>query len=783
MKQFVYTVRYLLANKAGNLVKIVSLTLGLALGLVIFSQVAFERSYEKFYPDAERICRIRMEYLDLQQGKAGEKEGPQDSYADGYYIFHPAAQALVDNVPEVEAGTVVEMTGKSDLFRQDGARFPGNAILRTDSSFFKFFQIEVISGDPGRDMVQNTVYLSQGLARRVFGATDPVGQVLHNSNKEAYTVAGVYKDLPRNTHLEADAILPPSTGGKEWKGYQGYHGYVRLAQGADPEEVAGKFAMALDRSGVLKEIQDRSKTKVVFTLDPLIESHMAVPGVSSRNILLAVLGFCLLLAAVLNYVLVSVSSLSARSRTLAVHKCNGARSWDVFRMFMYETGILTVVSCLLAILLIAGGRQWIQTVTGQPLFALFSLGNLWVAAIVLLCVWLVAGVIPGIVFSSVGVMSAFRSNVSSGRMRWKTLLLFLQFTAATFLLAFLLIIIRQYDFMLTRDMGYRYENLVYIETAHMSRQQAATIKEELKKLPCVEGVSVIGLSTPLDSGLGWEFYDDSGENRVLWADIEYADEDYLDVMGIELLAGKNFEPGSPQNHLLLNESAVRKIGWTDNPVGKTLENYYVVDGVVKDFQIGTLHAGQGARPVVISSAFWSGVGYIMVELSQVNAAAIEQVREATNKVVPDKIFNIVSYKEELGSRYRQELLFRDSVGAVSLFTVFITLMGLIGYIGYEMHRRRKEIALRKINGATLKDVLSRVTMGIGFISFLGVLLGLCGTYYAAGVWLTRFEYRAPVSPWLFVACGLTVLAVIAATVVLKAWKSANENPVKAIKSE
>ena len=205
--------------------------------------------------------------------------------------------------------------------------------------------------------------------------------------------------------------------------------------------------------------------------------------------------------------------------------------------------------------------------------------------------------------------------------------------------------------------------------------------------------------------------------------------------------------------------------------------------MVKDFQIGTLHAGQGARPVVISSAFWSGVGYIMVELSQVNAAAIEQVREATNKVVPDKIFNIVSYKEELGSRYRQELLFRDSVGAVSLFTVFITLMGLIGYIGYEMHRRRKESALRKINGTTLKDVLSRVTMGIGFISFLGVLLGLCGAYYAAGVWLTRFEYRAPVSPWLFVACGLAVLAVIAATVVLKAWKSANENPVKAIKSE
>lgn len=783
MKQFVYTVRYLLANKAGNLVKIVSLTLGLALGLVIFSQVAFERSYERFYPDADRIYRMRMEYLDLQQSEAGKKEGPHDSYADGYYIFHPAAQALVDNVPEVEAGAAVEMTGKSDLFRQDGTRFPGNAILRTDSSFFRLFGIEVVSGNPGRDMVQNTIFLSQKLARRVFGEMDPVGQILHNGNKEIYTVAGVYKDLPRNTHLEVDAVMPPSSWGKEWKGYQGYYGYVRLVPGTDPEEISGKFGEALDRSGVLKEIQDRSKTKVVFTLEPLIRSHMAAPGVSSRNILLGVLGFCLLLASVLNYVLVSISSLSARSRTLAVHKCSGARSWDVFRMFMYETGVLTLISCLLAILLIVVGRQWIQSVTGQPLSALFSLENLWAAGLVLLCVWLIAGVIPGIVFSRVSVMSAFRNNTSSGRMRWKTLLLFLQFTAATFLLAFLLIIIRQYDFMLTRDMGYRYENLVYIEAAHMPRQQAGTIKEELKKLPCVEGVSVIGLSTPLDSGLGWEFYDDSGENRILWADIEYADEDYLNVMGIELLAGKNFEAGSPQNHLLLNESAVRKIGWTDNPVGKVLENYYVVDGVVKDFQIGTLHAGQGARPVVISSAFWSGVGYIMVELSQVNTANIEQVHKAANKVVPDKIFNIVPYKEELKSRYRQDLLFRDSVGAVSLFTVFITLMGLIGYAGYEMHRRRKEIALRKINGATLKDVLSLVTIDMGLISFLGILLGLCGAYYAAGVWLTRFEYKVSVSLWLFVACGLVVLAVIAATVILKAWNAANENPVKAIKSE
>ena len=783
MKQFFYTIRYLATNKASNLVKVVSLTLGLALGLVIFSQVAFERSYDKFFPDAQRIYRLRMEYLDLQQGKAGEKEGPQNAYEDGYYIFHPAAQALVDNVPEAQAGVAVETREKVDLFRQDEAPFPTTAVLRADSLFFGFFGIEIVSGDPGKDLVPNTIYLSQELARRIFGGTDPVGQILHDGNKETYTVAGVYKDLPRNTHLEFDAVMPPTPWGKEWKGYQGYNGYVRLAPGSDPEEVAEKFAMALDRLGVLKEIQDRSKTKVVFTLEPLTESHMAAPGVSSRNMLLGVLGFCLLLAAVLNYVLVSVSSLSARSRTLAVHKCNGARSWDVFRMFMYETGVLTVVSSLLAVLLIVACRGWIQTVTGQPLSALFSLGILWVAGLVLVCVWVIAGVIPGIVFSSVSVMAAFRSSVSAGRMRWKALLLFFQFTAATFLLAFLLIITRQYSFMLTRDMGYRYENLVYISAAHMPRQQAGTIKEELKKLPCVKGVSVVGLSTPLDSGLGWEFYDDLEENRVLWADIEYADEDYLDVMGIELVAGRNFEPGSPQNHLLLNESAVRKIGWTDNPVGKTLENYYVVDGVVKDFQIGTLHAGQGARPVVISSAFWSGVGYIMVELSQVDAATIEQVREAANRVVPDKVFNIVSYKEELRSRYRQDLLFRDSVGAVSVFTVFITTIGLIGYIGYEMYRRRKEIALRKINGATLKDILSMVIVNIGLISMLGVVLGLCGAYYAAGVWLTRFEYRVSASLWLFVSCGLVVLAVIAATVVLKAWRSAGENPVKAIKSE
>lgn len=783
MKQFIYTIRYLTTNKASNLVKVISLTLGLALGLVIFSQVAFERSYDKFFPDAQRMYRLRMEYQDLQQGKAGEKEGPQNSYSDGYYIFHPAARALVDNVPEAQAGVAVEAWEKADLFRQDGGRFPTTAVLCTDSSFFSFFRIEIVSGDPEGDMAQNSIFLSQELARRIFGDADPVGQILQNSNKDTYMVAGVYKDLPRNTHLKFDAVMPPSPRGKEWKGYQGYNGYVRLAPGADPEEVAEKFAMALDRLGVLKEIQDRSKTKVVFTLEPLTESHMAAPGVSSRNILLGVLGFCLLLAAVLNYVLVSVSSLSARSRTLAVHKCNGARSWDVFRMFMYETGVLTVVSSLLAVLLIVACRGWIQTVTGQPLSALFSLGNLWVAGLVLLCVWVIAGVIPGIVFSSVSVMAAFRSSVSAGRMRWKALLLFFQFMAATFLLVFLLIIIRQYNFMLNRDMGYRYENLVYISAIHMPRQQAETIKEELRKLPCVEGVSVVGLSTPLDSGLGWEFYDDAGENRLLWADIEYADEDYLDVMGIELVAGKNFEPGSPRNHLLLNESAVRKIGWTDNPIGKTLENYYVVDGVVKDFQIGTLHAGQGARPVVISSAFWSGVGYIMVELSQVDASTVDQVREAANKVVPDKVFNIVSYKEELRSRYRQELLFRDSVGAVSIFTVFITMIGLIGYIGYEMHRRRKEIALRKINGASLKDILAMVTVDMGLISILGVLLGLGGAYYAAGVWLTRFEYKVPTSLWLFMFSALTLWVIIAAVVVLKAWKAAGENPVKAIKSE
>lgn len=798
MKQFIYTLRYLGKTKATNIIKVLSLTLGLAMGLVIFAQIAFERSYDRFFKDADRLYRIKttMSYPIKQadNADAGTAEGEGSTRSHTYYgVFYPTVQTMLDNIPEVEDGTTISYMTAEDgrtYYREDGLdEFPSNLVY-ADSSFFSTMGIEVLRGDPAKDFGEPTrVFISDDFARRFFGDRDPVGQPIYNNNKYGYIVVGVFKKLPNNSHLNFDVIMSRIAPTASWGGSQNYLGYVRLRPGADPETVENKFADFVARHEVFNELQEEGLT-FRYILEPIADGHIARNDVKDKNLLLSVVGLCLLLTSVMNYVLISVSSLSSRSRTLAVFKCNGARSSDIFRMFMQETAVLTVISAAAAALFIYVFRERLEVLIGQPVSVLFAWSNLWVAGIVLLVVWVIAGVIPGFVFSSVSVMSAFRSAGSVGKMRWKSVLLFAQLASATFILTFLAVIVRQYNYMSNKDLGYRYDNLVYVWTLYtnLSKEQYFTVREEVKKLPFVENVSLISLGMPLYNYFPSQRIVDENNEVILTSLMQQVDENYLDVFGLELIEGKNLEPGSPANEVLVTEEAVEQLGWVGSPIGRPLgKSPLTVRGVVKGFYTGTALNSTDKKPVIISHLPPGGdpysVAYIMMRFSEVTPQNIARMREAVGQVLPDKIVKIKTYREELLGNYREQLMTRDSIGLTAIFTTLITLMGLIGYVSYEMRRRRKEIALRKINGATVHEVLTMISLDMAPISLLSVAFGLAAAYYVSGFWLSGFVNKAPMGIGLFIVCGVFLLMVIAGVIVGKAWGAANENPVNALKTE
>lgn len=795
MKQFIYTLRYLAKAKGSNLIKVISLTLGLALGLVIFSQVAFERSYDSFYKDSDRLYRIKTKVVNHNEEAQDSEEGKSEPEAN-YGVFYPAAQAMKDNIPEVEdAAAISYLTGtdRRNYYREDGLEEFSSNLVYADSSFFNTLGIEILRGDPAKDFVEPLrVYISDEFAKQFFGGEDPIGKALYNNNKYGYIVAGIFKKLPHNSHLDFDVVMSralPAYAG--WARSMGFYGYIRLAPGADPGVVEGKFADYIRQSGVLKMVEDRG-FEFQYYLEPISEGHFAQQDVKDRNSLLTVIGFCLLLTSVLNYVLISVSSLSSRSRTLAVYKCNGAKPGDIFRMFMYETAVLTLVSTALAALLIFAFRGAVETLMGQPVSALFALSNLWMAGVLLLVVWVVAGVIPGWVFSRVSVMKAFRSSSSSGKMWWKSILLFLQLVAATFILTFLAIIVRQYNYMTTKDLGYKYDNLVYVWTlfTNLTMDQTNTVRDEVKKLPFVEDVSLINYGMPMYNYYGRSSIVNENREVILSPYIQRADENYLDVFGIKLLEGKGIEAGSPDNEVLLNQEAVRQLGWLDSPIGKPIgQTNLTVRGVVKDFHNGTALGDPTQAPVMIMTLAKPTeqtpfpIAFIMMRFTEVTPKNVAEMRAAVSRVVPDKIVKIKIYKEELLSNYHKELMFRDSIGITAIFTALITLIGLIGYISYEMRRRRKEIALRKVNGATVKEILIMILLNVSIVSVVGVGIGLAAAYKMGSGWLMDFPDKLPLTPWLFTGCALAIWVVIALVVVVQSWNAARENPVNSLKSE
>lgn len=799
MKQFIYTLRYLAKARGTNLIKVLSLTLGLALGLVIFSQVAFERSYDSFFKDSDRLYRVKTLFINHNQPEEDDASDDSGGKGDGavphYGVFYPTVQTMLDNFPEVEDGaTISYLTGtdRRNYYHEDGLEEFQSNLVYADSSFFRVMGLEVLRGDPAKDFVEPLkVFISDDFAKRFFGNQDPIGKALYNNNKYGYVVVGVFKKLPYNSHLDFDVIMSRATPTSSWGQGGGYWGYIRLKPGADPGAVQSKFADYIRQSGVLKAAEDRGY-EFKYTLEPIAEGHIGQEDVKDKTLLLSVVGLCLLLTSVLNYVLISVSTLSSRSRTLAVYKCNGAKPGDIFRMFMYETAVLTLVSTALAALLIFAFRGVVETLVGQPVSALFALSNLWMTGVVLLVVWIIAGVIPGWVFSRVSVMKAFRSTSSAGRMWWKSILLFLQLVAASFILTFLAVIIRQYSYMTTKDLGYKYENVVYIWTlfTNLNEQQTHTVRDEVKKLPFVENVSLVGPAMPLFNFYGKAWIPNENKETILTPYVERADENYLDVLGIKLEAGEDLAPDSPMEQVLINQEAVRQLGWLDNPIGQTLgQTPLTVRGVVKDFHIGSVLENPTPQPVMIMQLMKPTennpfvVAYIMMRFTEVTPKNIAQLQQAVARVLPDKIVKIKTYKEELFSQYQKELMTRDSIGVTAIFTALITLMGLIGYISYEMRRRRKEIALRKVNGATVKEILVLILLNISVVSVAGVVFGLAAAYYMGGKWLVNFPDKLPFSPWLFAGCALAIWIVIALVVVLQSWSAARENPVKSLKSE
>lgn len=573
-------------------------------------------------------------------------------------------------------------------------------------------------------------------------------------------VRGVYRDIPENTMFKADFVVSVHKeggykDGAGWGGNDIFYAVFRTGEASDIEVVNDNIQRMVEKYMPT----EHNGWKLELSVIPLATKHQTSSETTKRLVIYGFLGFSIFFVAIMNYMLIVIATLGRRAKSVGVHKCNGANNGNIFSMFMMETGIIVLVSILVCAFIIFNARDLIEDLLSVRLASLFTWGTLWVPLLVVVLLFLLAGVLPGRIFSHIPVTQVFR-RYTDGKKGWKRSLLFIQFTGVSFVLGLLLVTLMQYSHLMNRDMGINTAGLVEAES-WLDIEIVPHMRDEIRRQPMVESVATASHSV---LGQYWtKGLMGSDGKRIGVLNMNYVDFNYPDVVGITIIEGK---PMTHAKDLLVNEEIVRLKKWTDGAVGKPFDEIKegTIVGVFRDVRNQSFYQAQQPIVLIGGNAFNHTFN---VRLKEPYDENLKRLNEFMDKTFPQVALTFHTVDDMLSEIYKDVYRFRNSVLITSGFILLIVIMGLIGYVNDETQRRSKEIAIRKVNGAEASNILRLLVCDILYVSIPSILLGIVIAYFIGKAWLEQFAEQVDLNPLLFLATALIVAIIIVACVVLK----------------
>lgn len=788
MNYFNLAFRSLFKKGQNNIIKILSLGVGLAMGLVLISKVYFEFTFDDFYPDAGNVYQVQT------KGKvSGEDEPRMWTQVSG-----GIAPGLREEIPQIESATrYTHILSNSSILTQDKLRFSFNTAILGDSCLFDVLPRPIIAGNAKETLsIPMYVLLARSVAEKIGNPKDIIGKSIYFDTYQdlELIIGGVFEDIPDNSHAHYDIVVSmPSIGKLTWDGsmnFMGndrYLGYVKFFSGTDPESLTDGVRKMQEKHQDLEALKEAG-VDLTYVFMPLTKLHKDTPEVKQMTLLLSLLAFAVIFTAMMNYILIVISSIVNRTKGIAVDKCYGAGENVLIGKMLTETFVHLLISLLIATILVFAFRGTIEELLSVSIASLFSLRSILLLLLVCAIVFLITGIIPAKILSDIPVLSALRGYKESKR-AWKLVLLFFQFTAAAFLVVLLIIIGRQYNRMINDNPGYVYENVLYTNLSGASQDEKLMVINELKRLSEVEAVASAN-TLPIRWASGNNVFI-PGENEQLFniADLYEINPGYLSLMEIPIKEGKGFDANSAPNEVIVSQSFSDRIlqhtGWTDGVVGKqvniTEHGLATIVGVYPEIRIGSI-AGPDTRP---SAMFFTNEPerFVLVKLYKMSSENIGKINTLVQNLLPNNEVSVTSYKLEMVNIYNSSRLFRNAVMIGGIITLIITLIGLIGYTHDEVNRRRREVAIRKINGASITEIQKLFASDVMKIALPALLLGCVASAFTALKWMENFSEKANLSIFLFLFAALLVLAIVLSVIALGTYRAAIQNPAETVKSE
>lgn len=793
--------RNILKNKGVFSLNILGLCIGIACSLLIALFIADELSYDRFHKKSDRIARV------VFRAKINSEVMKEA------VVMAPVAQTLKNELPGVTDATRIRRIWMPKM-TYGNTTFRNSRFAYVDPNFFEIFTLPVIKGNSTNPLDEpGTVVLTRDETQKYFGDSDPIGKMLvMGEDEERFRVTAIIENIPENSHFHFDMLA-------SMEGYSyakntfwtksDFFTYLLLREGTDPEQLENKLPAIVEKH-IGPQLKDEigmsfadfiKDNQLGLFLQPLTDIHLNSDFASTSELeqggdikyiyIFGAIGLFMLLIACINFMNLSTATAAKRTKEVGIRKVLGSERKQLISQFLTESFIATLIATAVAFLIVILALPFFNGLSGKELHLSFLLQfRIWAVLFIMVAfISLAAGGYPAFFLSSFKPVTALKSKFFTGKgtKGLRSGLVVFQFVISAGLIFATLVVGRQMSYIQNKNIGYDRDQILVLRDAHFLGNNEIAFKNEILKDPRVKNVTTSAYvpAGPTNNSMSGIFLGDQYQRRMYYYNI---DEEYLSVMGMELVAGRNFSKafGADSLNVIINETAAETLGFKDDPIGKTLTRdtdnggeELTVIGVVRDFHFKSLH--QPIAPLILR---YNPDGGLILRTNVADMSGlIESIQKSWNRFDSGEPFAYTILDDSYKETYRTEQKMGGILRIFAVLTIFVACLGLFGLVTFTTEQRLKEIGIRKVLGSTVPQIVALLSKDFLRLILLSFIIAFPIGYYFMDRWLRDFSYRTDIQWWIFVLAALITVFIAVVTISFKSVKAALENPVKSLKTE
>jgi putative ABC transport system permease protein len=782
------SLRNIFKRRFYSLFSIIGLTIGFVSFILISLFIRYEKNADKHNENYDRIYRIQM----------------LKTIDNTRWMQTPPALSLLikDRFNEIEKQAVVFPNNEGGYINlPDGRLFRENMGLYAEQDFLSIFSFSFIYGDKDKALLDPTsMIISESLAEKYFPGENPVGKTILREKKYPFTITGVYKDLPQNSHLLPDFIVSfiayetVEGGGNVYESWEqnAYYTYVLLKEGANYKNLDAQI------EGLLKDIIKTDYRQLY--LRPLSKLYIE-PVDSNYLTIIYIVGLFALLVIILsfiNYINLSIASGTLRAKEIGIKKASGSRRKTLISQLLIETVLIVIISAVFSVILILALLPLFNQIVGKDISPdiLFQNGFILKMTFALLIGGVLAGLYPSYLTVSVNTVDLFKNKVFSkgkGNVKFRKALICFQFIVSIGLICMSVLISKQINYMLTMNAGYNKNNLLFIEMAPTNTEiSLKNVQSRFISHPNIQSVS-FSRGFPIQNSkfcdpimCNWEGSDPDEyiDTYQFWGSF-----DFISTLELDIIKGRNFLrdfPGDTENKCIVNETFVKNAGLRD-PVGKLIYNrQHEIIGVVKDFHFHDMYNKISPLVIRVSPDNYKAARarYFSFRISDENINETKKyITSVMQELFPDDPFEVKVFSNFFVEHHIFRIFntIRYLFVFAALVAILLSIMGVVGLVNFSLNRKTKEIAIKKINGSSITSLLTSFLTEYLILIIIAGIFGTLGAVYAFQQ--IPLNYSATHSIWDYLKAEIIVLTVVVMSVFYKIYKESRRNPVEALRYE